>query len=159
MISHFCLETVVSLLFNRSKKNKEDSDDENAYASSRYTPVMKNILNELVANSLSLDEFPSVVPMPASTISSSKTDKTSARTARKKKGATDKWSTVGGTKKSSNQDITFSGSRSLVFMVGGMSYSELRVASKVMQKSSREIIIGSTDFISASDFIKKLDSV
>jgi len=142
-----------------SKKNKEDSDDENAYASSRYTPVMKNILNELVANSLSLDEFPSVVPMPASTISSSKTDKTSARTARKKKGATDKWSTVGGSKKSTNQDITFSGSRSLVFMVGGMSYSELRVASKIMQKSSREIIIGSTDFISASDFIKKLDSV
>jgi hypothetical protein len=131
---------------------------------SRYNPMLKDILNEMVANTLSLDEYPSVVPMPPSATSSAGGAKTgrSARektSVRKKNRATDKWNSIGGPKKAGAQSIAFSGSRNLVFMVGGISYSELRVARKVMEKESREIIIGSTQFINAKGFISCLDSL
>jgi len=44
----------------------------------------------------------------------------------------------------------------MVFMVGGMSFSELKVARDVMNKESREAIVGSTAFLSAGDFIDDL---
>jgi syntaxin-binding protein 1 len=42
-------------------------------------------------------------------------------------------------------------------MMGGCSYSELRVARDVMHKQSREIIIGSTVFINPAQFLDDLE--
>ena len=50
----------------------------------------------------------------------------------------------------------FSGSRLIVFTVGGMAYSELRVAREVSKKQCREIVTGSTGFLSPSDFLEDL---
>lgn len=129
-----------------------EEEDESQYTSSRYTPSIKYILDELVANTLSLDEYPSVVPMPESATIAKKTAKT-AKTARTRKGAS-KWGKQDASKKT--DAIAFTGSRKLVFMLGALSYSELKVARQIMEKESREIIIGSTDFMNPGKFLKAL---
>ena len=124
-------------------------------------PALKTILSDLVANQLSIDDYPSVIPMPASM--SSSTGASSARrregkgSARKKKGGgAEKWSRTGTTQSSSGGATHYTGGRNLVFMVGGLSYSELRVCREIMQKESKEIIAGSTAFVSPNEFMTDL---
>jgi len=142
--------------FGKLRGMKEEEDEgENQYASSRYTPSLKDILDELVANTLSLDDYPSVIPMPDSaTVPAS--NASTAKTARTRKGAS-KWGKQDTAVKT--EAITFTGSRKLVFMLGGVSYSELKVARQVMKKESREIIIGSTKFLNPKDFMKDLKTL
>jgi syntaxin-binding protein 1 len=148
---------------NKSKIQQATSfDDESEYASSRYVPALKGILNDLVGHSLSLEEYPSVIPMPTSMTSAAsagsarRKGKALEGSARKKKGATEKWSRTGNGKTSSGAASTFQGGRSLVFMVGGISYPELKVARDIMEKESREIIVGATKFVSPTEFVDDL---
>lgn len=143
-------------------------DEESEYASSRYSPPLKAILSDLATNQLSIDEYPSVIPMPQSAISQASVSGSARRrgkgtegSLRKSKGgATDKWSKMGdsATKPSSN-GANYIGGRNLVFMVGGLSYSELRVARDIMERESKEIIAGSTKFVSPSDFLEDLHTL
>lgn len=79
--------------------------------------------------------------------------------ARKKGGATDKWSKLGTSTMSPTNGGSYIGGRSLVFMVGGLSYSELRVTRDVMEKESREIIAGSTKFVSPEEFVEDMHTL
>lgn len=79
--------------------------------------------------------------------------------ARKKKGATDKWSRTGNSQTPTGPATSFQGGRNMVFMIGGISYLELKVARDIMDKESREIIVGSTKFVSPSDFIDDLTTL
>jgi syntaxin-binding protein 1 len=147
-------------LRNRSTSDGSvDDEEESEYASSRYIPPLKGILRALVSNQLDFQEYPSVIPMPPSSTSSSVGVTSSARSSRKKGGAsTDKW----GKSKSSEQSKgkgSYDGGRNIVFMVGGLSFSELRVTRDVMEKQSREIIAGSTKFVSPEEFIDDLKSL
>ncbi|CAJ1966915.1 unnamed protein product [Cylindrotheca closterium] len=147
-------------LFSKFKGGTDDEEEESEYASSRYVPILKDILDDLVANTLSLDDFPSVVPMPPSaTVASGSKSARSARSAKpsaRAKGAS-KWGK--GDAKAGAEAIAFTGSRNLVFMLGGLAYSEMKVARKVMEKESREIIIGSTDFMNPEDFTNALQTL
>lgn len=42
-------------------------------------------------------------------------------------------------------------------MVGGVAHSELRVAREVMKSHSREIVLGSTTFVSPKDYMSELE--
>lgn len=143
-------------LFSKLRGGSEEEEEgENQYASSRYTPSLKDILDELVANTLSLDDYPSVIPMPdAATVPAGNAN--TAKTARTRKGARG-WGKQDTAVKT--EAITFTGSRKLVFMLGGVSYSELKVARQVMKKESREIIIGSTKFLNPKVFMKDLKTL
>lgn len=147
---------------SRKGSSNDSFDEDSEYASSRYMPMLKPTLQELVTNQLSIDEYPSVIPMPAMATSSA----TSARrkgpegSARKKKGgATGKWSKTGVSETGKAVATNFTGGRNLVFMVGGLAYSELRIAREVMEKESKEIIVGSTEFVSPQDFIDELHTL
>lgn len=146
----------------RKRSSSEDSEEDNEYTSSRYVPPLKRILKELVSNQLSIEEYPSVIPMPlvsnsSSTSSARRRGKGGAEgTGKKKGGATDKW----GKKQSKGSEPThFDGGRNIVFMVGGLSFAELRVARNVMEKESREIIAGGTKFVSPDEFIDDLKTL
>lgn len=140
-------------------------EEESEYAASRYVPQLKAILSDLVGNALSIEEYPSVIPMPAnltsaaSAASARRRGKALEGSARKKKGATDKWSRTGNSAAASSVATTFNGGRNLVFMVGGLSFSELNVARDIMEKESREIIIGSTKFVSPNEFLDDLTTL
>lgn len=127
-------------------------------------PAIRTILTDLVSNSLSVEEYPSVIPMPASMTSSAGAGSARRRSglegsARKKKGVTEKWSRTGNAQTSTGVATTFTGGRNIVFMVGGLSFLELKVARDIMEKESREIIVGSTKFVSPSDFIDDLSTL
>lgn len=141
-------------------------DDDSEYASSRYAPALKATLEALTTDELSFDDYPSVTPMPPS--SGSKAGRSSARGSRKPGsgaaasvrragGATSRWNKSSGNEgKRSGGPTNFTGARCMVFMMGGLAYSEMKVAREVMENESREIIIGSTAFLSPNDFIEDL---
>ena len=132
----------------KGKKGVNDSfDDDSEYASSRYIPRLKPILADLVANQLSIDEYPSVIPMPA--MASSSTSGSSARrrgkgpegSARKKKAGTEKWSKTGVSETGTKAATNFTGGRNLIFMVGGMAFLELKIAREVMERSLEQYFL------------------
>jgi len=149
----------------RNRASSIDSFDEDSeYASSRYVPPLKKILKDLVSNQLSIEEYPSVIPMPPMSMSSSTGVASSARrrgkagveSSSRKKGATDKW----GKKQSKGSESShYDGGRNIMFMVGGLSFAELRVVRDVMERESREIIAGATKFISPDEFVDDLKTL
>ena len=143
--------------------DEEEDEDEGEFNGGRYKPVMKKILQGLVgaADPLSFEDFPSVMPMPESNATSG----TAASARRKKKaggvegsarkgGGQKRWNTAhGGNNKGKGNAPTYTGGRSIVFTIGGMAYSEMKVARDVMEKENREIVFGSTSFITAKDLV------
>ena len=53
----------------------------------------------------------------------------------------------------------FEGGRIIVFMIGGMSFAEIRVSREVQDKENREVVAGSTCFIKATEFIEDIGSL
>jgi Sec1 family len=93
--------------------------------------------------------------------SSSRKSKGAAASLRKGSGATSRWtaSNSGGGLTSTTKGggpTYISGPRIIVFIVGGASYSELRVCRDITEREGREVIIGSTSLISAEEFIEDL---
>jgi Sec1 family len=110
---------------------------------------------------LGFDQYPSVTPMPenyaAQAGRSSKSSRGSAASARKNVGASSRWAQSSRSDgKRTGGPVNFSGPRTIVFMVGGMGYTELASARDVMEAESREIIVGSTAFLSADEFVEDL---
>jgi syntaxin-binding protein 1 len=148
------------------------SNENSEYAATRYKAPLKSILEDLAHNELSMEVYPSVLPMPEQGLSSSANSSrsnASARSARskrgeavgsvrKKAGASDRWAkSSSGTGSRTAGPSTFTGGRCIVFTVGGMSYSEIRLAREVMNQESREIVVGSTAFVSPDEFLKDLE--
>jgi len=160
---------LVSMLQGARIAASGQSDDEAEYAGSRFIPALKTVLEELANNSLSLDEYPSVLPMPmqqqAQSSSSSSRRGGSARsgkreaTSARKGGTTSRWSKNTASKGSSVGPVNLSGSRNIVFMVGGLSYCELRGAREVMKETSREVILGSTALLSPNEYMDALETL
>lgn len=152
------IETLLTDSLACSGENISESgynyDEESEFANSRYTPPMKHVLESTIQGTLSFEDYPSVVPMPQQIGGSSGT----AQSARKRRpegsarrgGATDRWQR----KDKPSATDKFEGGRVIVFVVGGMCFSELRVAREVMAKENKEIIAGSTCFLKPSDFIE-----
>lgn len=132
-------------------------DLESEFANSRYVPPLKPILEAVVANNLDVNEYPPVRDLPqghgsgAGTVTSAR--KRTEGSARKG-GATKRWHRSN--QKEGSKDESYQGGRVIVFIIGGMTYSELRVSREVMVKASREVVAGSTIFSNPSDFMDDL---
>jgi syntaxin-binding protein 1 len=131
-------------------------------------------MEELVTNELSMDDYPSVLPMPdmapsqggsaaggrrgAGGAGSARPSRAGqAASARKAGGPTSRWGKSSTSKAAaSSGPKSFNGGRAIVFMMGGLSYSEMRAARQVMAKESREVVIGSTAFVSPKEFVEDL---
>ncbi|CAB9500639.1 Syntaxin-binding protein 1 [Seminavis robusta] len=149
----------------------DDEDEDGEIAQSRFKPVLKRILQGLLGvgdQPLSFEDFPSVVPMPEA---SSGTAASSARGRKKKHhGGVEGSARKGGGKKDWNKAhggatsgkkpaLTFTGARSVVFTVGGMAHSEMRICREMQELENREIIFGSTAFVTAKDFVEDLSTL
>jgi len=148
----------------------EDEEDEE-FTASRYNPIMKKILRSLVGadDPLSFEDFPSVMPMPEQNASTGAA--ASARRGKNKKhhggvegsarkgGGKGKFTSASGATSKKGVPKTFVGGRSIVFTIGGMSYSEMRIARDIMDQESKEIIFGSTAFVTAKEFVEDLSKL
>uniref|UniRef100_A0A7N5ZUR2 Syntaxin binding protein 3 n=1 Tax=Anabas testudineus TaxID=64144 RepID=A0A7N5ZUR2_ANATE len=119
--------TSCSFLFLRDRSQEEK------YNLSRWTPVIKDVIEDAVENKLDIKEWPHQSESPAVWNGSG------AVSARQKH-------------KASAQDERRSGSRLIIFILGGISFSEMRCAYEVTQSvKSCEVIIGEPRYKIADD--------
>mmetsp|Transcript_13259 Transcript_13259/g.18774 ORF Transcript_13259/g.18774 Transcript_13259/m.18774 type:complete len:641 (+) Transcript_13259:134-2056(+) len=135
-------------------------DDDSEYQGSRYDPPLQSILEDLCNNRLSIEDFPSAVPLPdvgsstGSGVTSARSKNKSTESARSRGGATSRWKRTEEKKKAKEE--VYSGGRQIIFMAGGMCFSELRVIEATGQKEGREILAGTTHFVKPTQFLKDL---
>lgn len=142
------------------------TSEETDQRAARYVPPLKTTLTKMAQNALSIEEYPSVMPLPEASVMGTGTA-TSAR--RRSEANSVRGSTTSKFRRSSaaaaaasgvpKSGDAFTGERLLVFVVGGLCFSELRVAREVMSIESKEIIIGSTHFCKPSDFMQDVSKL
>mmetsp|Transcript_16566 Transcript_16566/g.28042 ORF Transcript_16566/g.28042 Transcript_16566/m.28042 type:complete len:620 (+) Transcript_16566:138-1997(+) len=130
-------KTVFSF-FSGSKAAQHAATVEGEYADTRHVCLLKQCLEQLMNNNLPVDKFPAMGPAPANTSGSQ------AKSVRKF-GAASKFG--------KKDNVQMSGVRYLVFVAGGVSYSELRAGYELMAKESKEVIIGGSHFISPDTYL------
>lgn len=135
---------------NKSKnirKSKVGDEYSQQYALEKFQPELYDIVEKLCALELSKEEYPFVRGGP-STGGSSSTPAGSVRTnyawTKKKKETT---------------DTSKPRKRVVVFVLGGISRSEMRVVHKLAPALQRDLILGSTSVETPTSFIYKLGSL
>ena len=136
----------------RLAKKKEIEDA--PFDSSRYVTEVKRILQEAVSSGgISQDTFPFVKP-PVGTAPGQTPSKT-APVSLRAKGAEESHPVAVSTK-----DIpTVSERAVMAFIIGGMTYSEVRSAYEVSASSKRDCFIGSTHVILPETFLQALSTL
>jgi syntaxin-binding protein 1 len=124
--------------FFGGKAAKHAATAEGEYADTRHVCLLKSLLEGLMSNNLDVGKFPAMGPAPAN---SSKSEAKSVR----KFGAASKFG--------KKDNVQLSGVRYLVFIAGGVCYPELRAGYEMMQKESREVIIGGSHIINPDTYL------
>lgn len=162
-----------SLKFEVNKKKqaarKEKSDEEETWQLSRFYPVIEELVEKLSKGDLPKNEYQCMNdPSPSFHESSNGAPVRTnagqpAHSMRSRRPATwarprnsdDGYSSDSVLKYASN-DFKKMGQRIFVFIIGGATRSELRVAHKLTSKLKREVILGSTSLDDPAQFITKL---
>jgi len=116
---------------------------EGEYADTRHVGQLKGLLDSLLAGELPLEKYGSTgapaikdgeVKQVAKSVRRNQASAANAKYGKREQGA-------------------YTGGRYLVFIAGGVSFSELRVAHDLMVQQNKEIIIGGTHLINPTQFI------
>uniref|UniRef100_A0A8D0D490 Syntaxin binding protein 3 n=1 Tax=Sander lucioperca TaxID=283035 RepID=A0A8D0D490_SANLU len=130
----------IGIFFSRKPTRRDRSQDQ-TYNLSRWTPVIKDVMEDAVENKLDTTEWPHQSECPAAWNGSG------AVSARQKH-------------KASSQDDRRTGSRLIIFVVGGISYSEMRCAYEVTQAvKSCEVIIGSSHILTPTGLLNDIKAL
>jgi len=135
------------------KKIKQKQSNEEEYELSRFKPLLRTVLEDHIANRLDPTMFPYVRDAPAlapapslrATASPSPTPTASLRSA---KPSWHRAARPGGAQETRQ--------RVIVFVAGGMTYSEMREAYLLSKQLNKDIIIGSTHPITPRNMIDDL---
>lgn len=163
-----------SLKFGTHKKKhglrKERNQDEEAWQLSRFYPMIEELIESLHNGELSKEEYP-CMNEPGSTFQSNGTNGASVRSTnslahsvRTSKPAStwarprhsDDGYSSDSTLRHATSDPMILGKRIYVFIIGGVTRSELRVAHKLTRKLKRDVVLGSTSVDDPHQFITKL---
>ena len=128
---------------SKKKGPKKDvkSRDENSYEVSRYVPPLRRMAEEVIAGSLQPAEFPYVRPPGAPPPKPPAAD-TAARKL------------VHWASKSAPRAAADGGGRKVVvFVLGGVGYSEVREMHKLGAEAEREVLLGSTGLLTPQEYI------
>jgi syntaxin-binding protein 1 len=136
-------KTVFGGMFSGKKGVVEEADD--GFTDSRHVPEVKNILGQLVAGDLPKDSFPSLGPSVAGKKSEPVAE---SKRTRKHFGGAD-----------AKPNVQFKGGRVIVFVAGGLSYSEMRVCNDFEREQKREVIMGGSHLISPKKYVKNVASL
>jgi syntaxin-binding protein 1 len=139
-----------------------------SYATMRYDPAVKAIVNGLLDGTLDTKQFPYTDPSAASSVAAA----TTKAVATTRKGAASRFQSAftpgagasaapagaGGTLQvGKNETIALTNpARIFVFVVGGMTQSERRAIYELARKCNREIIIGSTSELTPPKYLDGL---
>jgi len=129
---------LVASLFKRkpAQPQKDGSLQSVDYELSRYVPTVKSLTSSLLKDELSYEEYPTAKPQS---------------TTRENTRNVPTWHQKGITNESA-----LKGSKLIVFVVGGITYSEIRSIYELVQSTKHDIIIGSTAVVSPVEIIDTL---
>lgn len=146
-------------LFSRDKSDKSGGGgtrqprDGEVYDLERFAPLLYDVVEDLAGGRLSTEAYPYIRPPSADTTADAAAP--SARTvlpglnwARKKEGE------AGGP-----GSPAVGGRRIVVFVLGGITRGEMRVAHQLSQKLGRDVVLGSTSVEKPRDFVDLLHHV
>lgn len=119
----------------------------------RYVPVLDEVLNAFVKDSLSRDQYPYIVEPPPK-LDAASTKKAATADSNVTSLRSRKWRETTTEKKDDKN--TGKGQRFLTFVVGGVTFSELRSVYEISQTQNVQLFIGSTETLNAEDYIRAL---
>uniref|UniRef100_A0A671TNH6 Syntaxin binding protein 3 n=1 Tax=Sparus aurata TaxID=8175 RepID=A0A671TNH6_SPAAU len=132
---------ITSPSFFSRKPTRRDRSQEQTYNLSRWTPVIKDVMEDAVENKLDTKEWPHQSECPAAWNGSG------AVSARQKH-------------KASSLDDRRTGSRLIIFVLGGICFSEMRSAYEVTQAvKSCEVIIGSSHILTPTSLLDDIKAL
>jgi syntaxin-binding protein 1 len=137
----------------KAKKPKKAVSGGDHYELSRYTPILKGVLEDHVAGSLDMESFPylGAQPTPESNTKTGGTSLRSTKPSWQKKGPGGT-ATAGGAATAGTPAVP----KIYVFVLGGVTYSEIRSIYEVAADSGKELIIGSTHLVTPAKFVSDL---
>jgi syntaxin-binding protein 1 len=160
----------ISNLFD-ALKNKKKQDVE--YHLSRYVPKLKDIAEQMLEEKLSLQDYP-YIKEPSSTFKLAKPKE--GKKDSKDKGGEDlsassskstskgpSWDRLGSSSKesssSSKSDKDRNKTKLILFVIGGMTYPEMRAAYDLDKDYKLDVIIGSTSILTPQRYLQKLGNL
>eukprot|EP00123_Amoebidium_parasiticum_P017053 comp23690_c0_seq1/m.40673 comp23690_c0_seq1/g.40673 ORF comp23690_c0_seq1/g.40673 comp23690_c0_seq1/m.40673 type:complete len:608 (-) comp23690_c0_seq1:409-2232(-) len=122
------------------------------YVTSRWTPLLRDLLEDVADGKPDKNVITYVrdTPPKQGTASAS----SAPVSARSKPG----WAKKGGNVKEEKGD-KFAGPRIIVYVAGGMTMSEMRIAAEVMKAANRQVVIGSSVRMLPEMFLTNLDNL
>eukprot|EP00879_Flechtneria_rotunda_P003010 GHRR01003228.1.p1 GENE.GHRR01003228.1~~GHRR01003228.1.p1 ORF type:complete len:663 (+),score=201.56 GHRR01003228.1:278-2266(+) len=160
---------------------KREGRGEEQYTLSRFDPMLLDVVEDAIGNKLSQEEYP-YVRAPEETddfssneavrIASARTNRSTISWARKGSAGPDAGSggsMIGsgmlGSVTGALQGLGLSstsqgqGKRLIVFVIGGVTRSEMRAVHEVAKKTGKDVLLGSTVIIKPSGFLSQLRSM
>ncbi|XP_074688796.1 syntaxin-binding protein 3 isoform X1 [Strix aluco] len=123
------------------KHPRRDRSSEETFQLSRWTPIIKDVMEDAIENKLDSKDWPYCSQCPPTWNGSG------AVSARQKP-------------KASYQDERKSSARLIIFVIGGITYSEMRTAYEVSQAyKSCEVVIGSTHILTPKRLLDEVKSL
>lgn len=155
---------LLGLQVETEKKVKKKKSDRKkrawTYTVSRWVPVLKDILEDAADGTLSLSDYPCVRDKPnivaKSRAASAEEPVTSARRGGWAKGRKDKDRGYGTSSELSSNEVE---GRIIVFIVGAISYSEMRVAYEVSKDRGWDVFIGSHAIMNPKEFLENMNKL
>ena len=129
-------------MFKGKAAPKHAATAEGDYADTRHICRLKQILEQIIAGDLPSDKFPALGP--PSGAGGGGDGKAAAKSVRRF-GNNSRWG---------RNQTQFSGGRFIVFVAGGISYSELRTGHDLMVQHTKEVVMGGSHIISPNKFVE-----
>ncbi|XP_054466842.1 syntaxin-binding protein 1b [Anoplopoma fimbria] len=140
-MAHMGLPIVSEGIPKKAKKpDRKERISEQTYQLSRWTPLMKDLIEDAIEDKLDPKQYPYISQRQASAKASAPS---SAR--------------YGNWHKNRGPTEMKTGPRIIVFIIGGMTYSEMRCVYEVTQANGKwEALIGSTHILTPPKYLKEL---
>jgi len=150
----------------KAAKSSEDVPD-GMYELSRFVPRVKGVLNQLVAGDLSESDYPYMDGTSAAAAAGGddkkkKSLKAAPKWADKSKSSAAAGGAGGSGATGQGEDYVGASDadpRFIVFIAGGMTYSEARSIYEVAISTSKNCYIGSTQFLTPPSFVHELNTL